>query len=795
MNRKIYCFCLLLACVFIAQSQTVSKIDLKLRKQLERGMDADKSVSLLAKGNEQNIRALCEKYKGTFKYSYQGISSVQIPAASVIAFSNNKAVEKIENTQAKGKLLMDSSRIRNNVDSVHAGFAPLTSGLKGNGVIMGIIDGGIYFQHGDFRKPTDSTTRIRYIWDQDVSGNNAPLPYSYGNQWNWLDIDNSNCTHVPPASDFGHGTCVAGIAAGNGLSVKGTPYEGLYHGVAPETEIIAVKIKEDENFLANVADAVDYIFKKADALGKPCVINTSIGTYYGSHDGNDLATHLIESLLEERNGRSLVAAAGNAGDQPHHLGYQIQADSAYTFFKYNTFNQEVYFDLWADTAEFRNVQFAVGCNDTLGTDLGRISYLTVPADFNPAPGTGIIVNRNLFTSTSLLGQISIQATLDDNRYHVEFLVTPANTSHYWRLQTTGSGKFDLWSSSALIGSADMTSYIRTGDTANPQIFIQYPNYRHPDTLQTIVSSWQCSDKVITVGNYSNRAGYFDRDSVYRDMTEAPFNEIPGKRFATSSFGPTRDSRLKPDVMATGSTTICTGDAGYIALATSAANRKKVSVTVKHIRNGGTSMASPVVAGIAALYLEQHPTATYDEIKEVITCTAFSDNFTGSTPNTEYGHGKVNGFAAITASSGCITFGAKDTACINYNSLANVDSGGCVAKVYGCMDTAASNYNPQANMSDGSCTFTGLSKTDDPAISVRVMPNPFGTQTTFVILGARFDNGSIKIFNQLGEQVDALTITAQKNEYVYRNTKLAAGLYHYAVQADGRTIKAGKLVVE
>lgn len=795
MIRKICCFFWMLVSFHALQAQSVSKIDLRLRKQLEREVTTPRNISLLVQGNEQTVQALVKKYQGVFKYCYRGISSVEIPAASVIAFSNHPAIEKIENTQAKGKLLMDSSRIRNNVDSIHAGYAPLNNGLKGHGVIMGIIDGGIYFQHGDFRKPTDSTTRIRYIWDQDVSGNNAPLPYSYGNQWNWLDIDNSNCTHVPPASDFGHGTCVAGIAAGNGLSVRGTPYEGLYQGIAPKTEIIAVKIKEDENFLANVADAVDYIFKKADALGKPCVINTSIGTYYGSHDGNDLATHLIESLLEERNGRSLVAAAGNAGDQPHHLGYQVPSDSAYTFFQYNTFNQEVYFDLWADTAEFRNVRFAVGCNDTLGTDLGRINYLTVPADFNPAPGTGIIVNRNLFTSTSLLGQISIQATLDDNRYHVEFLITPANTSHYWRLQTTGSGKFDLWSSSSLIGSADMTSYIRTGDTANPQIFIQYPNYRHPDTLQTIVSSWQCSDKVITVGNYSNRAGYLDRDSVYRDMTIPPYNEIVGKRFATSSFGPTRDNRLKPDVMATGSTTICTGDAGYIALATSAANRKKVSVTVKHIRNGGTSMASPVVAGIAALYLEKHPTATYDEIKEVITCTAFSDNFTGSTPNTEYGHGKVNGFAAITASSGCITFGAKDTACVNYNPLANVDSGGCIAKVYGCMDTAASNYNPQANLSDGSCVFTSVSKTDDPAITLLVMPNPFSGHTTFVIREAHFEQGSIKIFNQLGEQVDAFAISGQKNEYIYHNTKLASGLYHYTVITDAKAIKTGKLIVE
>ena len=112
-----------------------------------------------------------------------------------------------------------------------------------------------------------------------------------------------------------------------------------------------------------------------------------------------------------------------------------------------------------------------------------------------------------------------------------------------------------------------------------------------------------------------------------------------------------------------------------------------------------------------------------------------------------------------------------------------------------MDTAASNYNPQANLSDGSCVFTAISKTDDPAVTLTVMPNPFSGHTTFVIRGARFDQGSIKLFNQLGEQVDGFPISGQKNEYVYNNTKLASGLYHYTAITDGKPIKTGKLVVE
>lgn len=803
--------CLLL---FIgANAQQSTKLDLRTAVKLQKGDLKQETISLLVKGNLSEIKLLTAQVGGHYKYGHGNIASVEIPVKNLNAFQASPVIQQIDNANTKGTSLMDTARLRNNVDSIHAGYAPLANSLKGSGVVMGIIDGGIYWQHADFRNPADNTTRIRYIWDQEVNLTpTRPQPYNYGSDWNWLDIDLGNCGHIPPLNDFGHGTCVAGIAAGNGYSVQGTQYDGTLTGIAPESDIIAVRVKNDDNFTTNVADAVDYIFKKADAMGKPCVINTSIGTYYGSHDGGDLATQMIETLLDERDGRVLVAAGGNAGHIPHHLSYDIPADSAYTFFKYNSASQDAYFDLWADTADFNNASFTVGCNDAFGSDLGRLRYYTA------APILGVLIDTMLYNSSNaLLGRVYILAQLQEGKYHVEFLVENISSSqHLWRLQTQGSGKFDLWSSAALMGGADMTSTLQ----GNP---ILYANYRHPDSLKTIVSSWQCSDKVITVGNYSNRAGYLDRDSTYQNLTIAPYNEVVGKRFETSSFGPTRDNRLKPDIMATGSTTICTGDSTYIALAVSASNRVKVYITKKHVRNGGTSMASPVVAGVAALYLQKRPNATYQEVKDAITLTAKKDNFTGATDNPEYGHGKLNGFAALTYNE--FIYGTTDTACINYTPNANVDTGGCQLKVYGIMDTACLYYNPEANYSGGVCTAKVYGCTDPAAlnydstanvenstcqypnvginditannIKLSIMPNPFSGQTTFSLVnnGYNFNTGSIRILNQLGALADEISIGNTTATYNYSNSKLAAGVYFYTLILDGKRARTGKLIVE
>ncbi len=123
--------------------------------------------------------------------------------------------------------------------------------------------------------------------------------------WDSTDINNGTC---PLGQPGGHGTNSVGVGSGNGLA------NGKNKGMAPDSKIVMV-ISDlyAQNWTLTVADACDYIFKYADSVGMPAVINISAGTYWGSHDGNDPASVYMEQLLDEKPGRIIVASAGNSG--------------------------------------------------------------------------------------------------------------------------------------------------------------------------------------------------------------------------------------------------------------------------------------------------------------------------------------------------------------------------------------------------------------------------------------------------------------------------------------------------
>ncbi len=590
------------------------------------------NVRCFVKAESEQLSAYLSTHNGHYFSTFRGWTKIELKGQKLIEMSGLNWCSSIRLEGGQGQTLSDTSLINTKTNLVHQGSIPRHPAYTGEGVVMGFVDTGIDFTHPDF-KNTDGSTRIFKIWDHLKNADSTLRPsFGYGEVYDSSMINAGACPHL---DNNGHGTQVAGIGAGNGSSVPDSIAN--YAGHAPNSTIICVNSDFSRaNWTLSIAESVEWIFSEADKLGLPCVINLSLGTYSGSHDGRDLAAQIIDSIVAAKPGRLVVGAAGNAGSiGPFHLRTDIVSDTAFTYFKSNpnsSFGNAIFIEAWGDTADMKNLNLGFGYTDT---------SLWVDTVFFLEP----VANRLDTLRTLSLGgnsQLLTFAEVQGGSILYQVLCINPQPQHLYGLLTMGTGAHDIWSTS-LLGWSDI---IQTG---LPTIS-QYPRiskYVFPDTNQSIVSSWNCSPNVISVGNYENRKSYINQYDSLVIFTAS----VVGQKGGTSSRGPNRLSYTKPDLMAPGNYTISSARFQDInALKTIPAIGYRLAKGGFHFRNGGTSMASPAVAGIAALYFEKCPTASSAEVRRALLKNTFADTHTGALPNNVFGAGKVDAFATLSSSN-------------------------------------------------------------------------------------------------------------------------------------------------
>jgi hypothetical protein len=321
-----------------------------------------------------------------------------------------------------------------------------------------------------------------------------------------------------------------------------------------------------------------------------------------------------------------VGAVGNGGGLPIHLGYTLSSDTNFTWF--TSASGAIYVQLWADTNNFNAADFAIGVTRNSDyADLDRTAFTDIQSNlFIYTYDT--LWNTNGQRIATIMGYGSTQGTA----YSMEYLISPDSLVGYnYGLFATGAGHFDCWSFNFFSGSLPMVA--------------QYPaiiDYRNPDIQQTMVSSFQCSPRVICVGNYVNR----DEWPNYLGTITYDTTVTAGELMYNSSVGPTRDGRIKPEITAPGANDIScietNSQAAIIAGAPTA-----VTPGGWHVVGGGSSASSPVVAGIGALWLERFPNATWQEYRAAVIWCAKQDTFTGTAlPNAEWGYGKADAWSMM-----------------------------------------------------------------------------------------------------------------------------------------------------
>lgn len=549
------------------------------------------------------------------------IWTMDIPVNAFEAFAGVEGIEYVEVDFPNAKPKLEASRAATNVDDVHSGLGQLLKEYKGKDVVIGIIDFGLVVNHPMFYNESGTGTRIARVWHQNDDSGNSPTSYDYGSEYTGESFISSGRYAT---SDGSHGTHVAGIAGGSGFGS-----EGRFRGYAPEAEIVFIELGGGQSA---ELDGIQYIFDYAESVGKPAVVNMSLGSHIGPHDG----TSLLEMGFDERTengakpGRILVSAAGNEGATPLHVEYTFSGDEFMaTGIKFNqnddgTLTSQI--NIWGANAS--DILIYVDSYDINGNFLEERSIGPISTKSNQFQELNssnediyISVESNSTNPNNGRANAIVEVTVTDefskNNINVLFIGSSAgNTVHTWN-NGTGNGA---------ILTDEPKSVIDIGSDV----------WVNGNTDYT-VGEFGTSKSTITVGSF-NTANPNDN-----------WAQTIGEITNFSSLGPTLDGRVKPDITAPGFRIA----SGYNIQDSFDENDVAQTVTFQgkeyiYAYSQGTSMAAPAVAGTIALMLEANSNLTHNDILDIFEKTAAEDSFTGSlvSKSNTWGYGKLDAIAAV-----------------------------------------------------------------------------------------------------------------------------------------------------
>ena len=470
----------------------------------------------------------------------------------------------------------------------------------GEGVLIGIVDvQGFAFDHPDFLD-NEGHTRFYRIWDQGGDIRESPEGYNYGSEFTQEQLnaalDAGRESRVAPQAiepqsqmvPGSHGTHVASIAAGN----LGVCRKALLAGVLLTLSSEDLDRRRSLYDSTRIAHAVSYLVKLAEDLAMPVSINISLGTNGHAHDASSAVSRWIDATLALP-GRSVAVAAGNAGQEAPeddddigfvmgriHTSGQIPArgldDDIEWIVVGNTISDlsENELEIWYEAQD----RFSVSVKPPGMDWIGPVNPGQYIENQQLSDDTFISIYNELYHPANGSNYISIYLS---PRFSQSGVV--GVTAGLWRVRLHGldvrDGHYHAW-----IERDDPRPLGRLG----PKAAWRFPSFfsEQSNVDNSSVSSLACGHRIVSVANL-----------------DAGTNAIN----ISSSQGPTRDGRPKPDVCASGTNIVAANGFG-------ADDEPWIGMT-------GTSMASPFVAGVIGLMLSAEPRLTAAQIVGIIKRTA------------------------------------------------------------------------------------------------------------------------------------------------------------------------------
>ena len=561
--------------------------------------------------------------------------TAMIPVDKIERIAEVAEVQEVD-VARKMKKLTDKARYYTNTDDVlsyssSAVQAGLPQAFKGAGVVVGVIDGGIDFQHNMF-KDANGNYRIKRAYI--ARGSNSLNEYS---TFTSLTTDDSSESH---------GTHTSSTAAGSEITAGGVTYGGM----APEADLVLVGLGS-YMYNTNIANAIKKICDYADSQNEPAVISISLGSHNGPHDGTGSLASVYAQYGGSHANHIIVNAAGNEAGYGDYYGYVYsggEATSSKPFstvingYAGNTKNQQYYgYDIFYARTAGRQVACKL---HVVNTSTNQVVWTSNAITSSTTSVSGI---TTYFSSSP---QVTITRNSYNNKYYVELYTNCSKKSAYTNSNYALAISVYPTSGTCMIDSWDLNGY---------NYFAKYT--KTIDDYTFISGSDDCSigdeaacEDLISVGAYVSKTSVKDYNGTNHSLTGIyTLSRIAYfSSYQAPGAGPT--GAAKPDICGPGATIVAGinhyDTNGYMANAFASDYMYLVYKDGASSLGSmdGTSMSTPCVAGIIALYLQaakyKNKTLNTAGIRDVFANSAIKDSYTS---NKAFGpYGKIDALAGI-----------------------------------------------------------------------------------------------------------------------------------------------------
>ncbi len=590
------------------------------RYQVYQSPDAHTYISaFIHLAHTDNLNLLEEKgvQVGTVT---DNIITARIPIDMIQEITEMEMVKYVE-MGAPVYTTMDEAKISVRADKIHQGI-DLPNEFCGKNIVVGTIDNGFDYGHPNFWNSDKREFRIKRVWDQNKKGK-APESYVYGTEYK---TEESILAALTDSEESAHGTHALGIAAGADHTD-----EHPYGGIATEADLVLVSLNSDKMITGDnttIIDGINYIFNYAESVGKPCVINLSLGSYMGPHDGSSAFDRMADAL--QGPGRLLVGAIGNDGSSKSHVSKEFQTgqkDTLRTFIEFKLLYPQISFiEIWGDAnMEYSFVPVIYSVHEN------KVVSSCEPVSISVATPGNKEYNFDL-VEDHIAGSITVTSEINPYNSKPHMLIN----ANFYKSDEYRVGFY-------IISDVDGSVHIWTDNYYSNLSNFGEPDFSDGDSESSMGEIGGTGKRIISVGAYTTR------DHYYRYGIYYPSGEELAAIASFSSRGPTPDGRTKPDITAPGTY--------IISSLSSYCDKNKIKAT-SISWNGkvydygymqGTSMASPLVAGILATWLQANPELTPEAVREVLKSTSIKDQYTGTIPekgSNIWGHGKIDAWTGL-----------------------------------------------------------------------------------------------------------------------------------------------------